>query len=356
MTIEDDYHEEMTLIDGMLKAVFQGIYKQYRTELELIKRRFPHKDLVWLEKTPIINFAEGIQLLLDSGWTDDGKSPSLHEDLSTRREIQLGKLVKEKYHTDYYILDKFPTSACPFYTKLDPNDNQVTNSFDIFLRGQEIVTGGERIHDPTILERRRHDLGVSTHGMEDYLETFEYGVPPHAGWGIGLERLVMPLLDLGNIRFASMFPRDPKSLPPTTLQFELRHPEASTSPPPWKQPVAYATRRPSVPGGKADHEPQYQPLKKLIVNYGDASNTSWLDDRYKVWRHAPTGAAVGYVPSAHDQFAIIVGNLLCASHQYSRVINDFTRWSKKRRNSDRSGSLSVKKSNRSLAEDTAGVL
>jgi aspartyl-tRNA synthetase len=69
-------------------------------------------------------------------------------------------------------------------------------------------------------------------------------------------------------------------------------------------------------------------LEKLIANYGDASNTSWLDERYRVWRHPPTGAAIGYVPSRHDKFAIIVGNPLCASHQYSRVIHDFLRWLK----------------------------
>ena len=328
MTIQEDYHEAMDLIDEMLKGMFKEIYERYRTELELIKRRFPHEDLVWLDKTPVIPFTEGIQLLLDSGWTDDGKPPSPHKDLSTRAEIQLGKLVKEKYHTDYYILDKFPTSARPFYTRLDPNNNQITNSFDIFLRGQEIVSGSQRIHEPHLLQKRMQDLGISTTGMEDYLETFEYGVPPHAGCGIGLERLVMLLLNLGNIRFASLFPRDPKSLPSQPFAFELRHPEASTSPPPWKQPVAYATRRPSIPGGK-DHEYEFQSIENLIANYGDASNTSWLDDRYKVWRHSPTGAAIGYVPSANSKFAIVVGNPLCASHQYSRVINDFLQWLKK---------------------------
>ena len=326
MTIQKDYHEAVNLIDEMLKRMFKEIYERYRTELEIIKRRFPHEDLVWLDKTPVIPFAEGIQLLLDSGWTDEGKAPSRYKDLSTRAEIQLGKLVKEKYHTDYYILDKFPTSARPFYTKLDPDDSQITNSFDIFLRGQEIVSGSQRIHEPHVLKKRMRDLGISTNGMEDYLETFEYGVPPHAGCGIGLERLVMLLLNLGNIRFSSLFPRDPKSLPARTLPLELRHPEASTSPPPWKHPVPYATRRPSIPG--KDHEYELQSIEKLIANYGDASNTSWLDDRYQVWRHRQTGAAIGYVPSADSKFAIIVGNPLCASHQYSRVVNDFLQWLK----------------------------
>jgi len=165
MTIQKDYHEAVNLIDEMLKRMFKEIYERYRTELEIIKRRFPHEDLVWLDKTPVIPFAEGIQLLLDSGWTDEGKAPSRYKDLSTRAEIQLGKLVKDKYHTDYYILDKFPTCARPFYTKLDPDDSQITNSFDIFLRGQEIASGSQRIHEPHVLKKRMRDLGISTKGI-----------------------------------------------------------------------------------------------------------------------------------------------------------------------------------------------
>jgi len=107
---------------------------------------------------------------------------------------------------------------------LDADNSQVTNSFDIFLRGQEIVTGGQRIHNAHTLESRMNELGASTNGMEEYLDAFEYGVPPHAGCGIGLERLVMLLLNLGNICFASLFPRDPKSLPERPLQLELPAP------------------------------------------------------------------------------------------------------------------------------------
>jgi ergosteryl-3beta-O-L-aspartate synthase len=134
----------------------------------------------------------------------------------------------------------------------------------------------------------------------------------------------MLLLNLGNIRFASLFPRDPKSFPEKPRQLALRHEEASTSPPPWK--LKHSARRQGGQQHREEHE--YQPLEKLIANYGDASNTSWLDERYKVWRHEPTGAAIGYVLSKHDRFAIIVGNPLCACHQYSRVIHDFLRWLK----------------------------
>jgi ergosteryl-3beta-O-L-aspartate synthase len=188
MTLRNSYYEAMDVIDEMLKAVFKGVYENHRVELEIIKRRFPHEDLVWLDKTLRIPFADAIQLLVDSGWTQDGKPPSANEDLSTPAEVRLGELVKQKYHTDYYILDKFPSSARPFYTMLDAENPKVSNSFDIFLRGQEIVTGGQRIHDAEELEDRMKELGVPAAGMEEYLQGFEYGAPPHAGCGIGLEQ------------------------------------------------------------------------------------------------------------------------------------------------------------------------
>ena len=81
-----------------------------------------------------------------------GKPPSPLEDLHTRDEIRLGELVKEEYHTDYYMLDKFPTSARPLCTMPDPDDPRYTNLFDVFLHGQEILTSDRRIHDARMLE------------------------------------------------------------------------------------------------------------------------------------------------------------------------------------------------------------
>lgn len=197
MAIDEHYHEALQLIDDMLKHIWKGIYRRFGRELEVIKRQFPHEDLIWLDETPRIPFSEGVRLLRDSGWTgDDGNPPSEYEDLSTRAEIRLGQLVKEKFHTDYYILDKFPVSARPFYTMPDPDNNKITNSFDIFLRGQEIISGGQRIHDAKMLENQMAEQGVKREGMEDYLEGFRWGGPPHAGCGIGLERLVMLFLNL----------------------------------------------------------------------------------------------------------------------------------------------------------------
>ena len=310
MAINSDYHEAMDIIDNMMKSIFKGVYERFRREIEVIKTRFPHDDLVWLDQTPIFTFKEAVGLLNASGWTDDqGKPASEYEDLSTRAEIQLGQVIKQKFKTDYYIIDKFPASARPFYTHLDPNDERVTNSFDIFLRGQEITTGGQRIHDPEVLKERMRKAGIEPNGMQEYLQGFEWGVLPHAGCGIGLERLLFLMLDLGDIRNASLFPRDPKSLPEhTEAAMSLPHPEADT--------IRYAHAYDS-----GDRELEMPTVEKLIANYGDATNTSWLDDRYKVWRHEETGAAVGYAEDSG--YALVMGNPLCDSRQYQIVIRAF---------------------------------
>ncbi|KAI1800521.1 aspartyl-tRNA synthetase [Daldinia bambusicola] len=315
MMIQKDYHEAMDVIDEMLKTIFKGVYARYRKELDNIKTRFPHEDLVWLDQTPRLTFKEGVQLLNSSGWTDDdGKPASENEDLGTRAEIRLGQLVKEKYGTDYFILDKFPASARPFYTHLDPNDETITNSFDIFLRGQEITTGGQRINNPRILAERMKKAGVDPAGMEEYMQAFEWGAPPHAGCGIGLERVLFLLLNLGDVRNATLFPRDPKSLPAKKPDHngKVPFPEADT--------IRYAFE------GEHDHV-HLPDLDKLIVNYGDATNTSWLDERYKVWRDVETGAAVGY--AEENGYAMIMGNPLCDPRQYPIVISSFLKYLKK---------------------------
>ncbi|KNG44146.1 aspartyl-trna synthetase [Stemphylium lycopersici] len=319
MQIDEHYHEVLRVLDRTFKAIFKGIYERFRPEIEVIKKHFPHDDLVWLDETPIIPFAEGIRMLNASGWRDDdGNELDENEDLGTRDEVQLGRVIKEKLGTDYYILDKFPASARPFYAMNDPNNPALTNSFDIFCRGQEILSGGQRIHDADMLLDKMRKLKVDPSSMEDYIQGFQWGAPPHGGGGIGLERILMLMMGLGNIRHASMFPRDPKSLPEKPVVKQLRHPEASTMHPPWEgQDRAVA---------KID----LQPIEKLIANYGDATNTSWLEPRTEIWRDDSTGAAVGFVPQ--DGFAITVGDPLCHESQYLKTMAAYLKYIKKERN------------------------
>ncbi|KAJ5925583.1 hypothetical protein N7454_008222 [Penicillium verhagenii] len=317
MAIEEHYHEMLETIDATIKNILKGVYTKYRREIDIVKHQFPSEDVKWLETTPVIRFADGIKMLNDSGWRDEnGKELPLDEDLATRDEIHLGQLIKEKYDTDYYILDKFPRGARPFYTMPDPEDDKYTNSFDMFVRGQEIVSGGQRIHDPHMLENNMRAVGINPDDMEEYLEAFRWGAPPHAGAGVGLERLLMLILQVGNIRLTSMFHRDPKSLPAKPAVQTLRHPEASTLDPVWLR--EHHRRIASGPE-------ELPPLEKIVANYGDATSTSWFDERYKIWRDMGTGAAVAYVPSTSN-FVIVPGNPACDSSQYTRTITQFLQW------------------------------
>jgi nondiscriminating aspartyl-tRNA synthetase len=293
MAIDKSYHEVIYVLDDFLKAVFEAVYSM--PEIEILQKRWPSSEFKWLEETLILDFRDGLQML-----RDDGREVA-EEDLSTPDEIRLGQLVREKYGTDYYVLDRFPANARPFYTHKDPEDRNWTRSFDIFIRGQEICSGGQRIHDAEELRTNLLANNMSEEGMEDYMTAFDLGAPPHAGAGLGLERIVTWMLEVGDVRYASLFHRDPKSLP--ERRPGLPHPEADTTKP---------------------HPNDAMPaLEKLIANYGDASNTSWLDDRFEVWRH-PTGAAVGYVKQ--EKFAMITGDPLCDKSQYSDVLNAFVKF------------------------------
>ena len=319
MALEEHYWEALDVIDEVLKTIFKGIYTKYRREVEVIKEQFPSEDLIWLEETPRIPFKDAIKLINDSGWlNEDGEQLSPLEDLGTRDEIRLGELIKEKYKTDYYILDKFPRSARPFYSMPDPEDPHYTNAFDIFVRGQEIISGSQRIHDPQMLEDNMRLVGIDPADMAEYVEGFKWGCPPHAGIGVGLERLVMLLLKLGNIRLASLFHRDPRSFPPKPVVEKLPHPDSDTLHPLWVRE-----------GGRGVPVDQrtMPDLYELVANYGDATSTSWGDERYKIWRDTTTGAAVSYVPEG--TYAILPGDPLCHPSQYYSVVSRFLSWLKK---------------------------
>ena len=135
--------------------------------------------------------------------------------IATLKELALGKVVKEKYGTDFFMLDKYPMEVRPFYTMPDPDDPKYSNSYDIFIRGQEICSGAQRCHDPDLVTDLLKQKGIEPgEGLESYVDSFRHGVFPHAGAGIGLERVVFLYLGLDNVRKASMFPRDPNRCSP----------------------------------------------------------------------------------------------------------------------------------------------
>ena len=115
---------------------------------------------------------------------------------------------------DFYFIVKFPSSLRAFYTMPDSENARLSNSFDLQFRGLELTSGAQRVHDPQMLRERLREKGLNPDDFAFYLNAFRYGMPPHAGWAIGLERLVMILLGLQNIREATLFPRDRTRITP----------------------------------------------------------------------------------------------------------------------------------------------
>lgn len=158
----------------------------------------------------------GQKLLREEG-PEEYRNVSDDEDMSTPQEKALGAIVRKKFNTDFYVLDKFPEGARPFYAKLDDANPNVTNAFDFFLRGQEILSGGQRINDPEELEARIVQKGVDpkSGGIKEYVDVFrQAGVPAHGGGGIGLDRVVAWFLNLPSVHLAAYYPRTPKRLLP----------------------------------------------------------------------------------------------------------------------------------------------
>jgi aspartyl-tRNA synthetase len=89
--------------------------------------------------------------------------------------------VREKFNTDFYIMDKYPLSARPFYTMPDPDNPKLSNSYDLFIRGQEIVSGAQRVHDVDLLLERATAMGVPIASIQSYVDAFKHGALPHAG-------------------------------------------------------------------------------------------------------------------------------------------------------------------------------
>uniref|UniRef100_A0A4X1SYR6 Aspartate--tRNA ligase, cytoplasmic n=1 Tax=Sus scrofa TaxID=9823 RepID=A0A4X1SYR6_PIG len=209
MVFNYHYHEVVEEIADTLVQIFKGLQERFQTEIQMVNKQFPCEPFKFLEPTLRLEYCEALAMLREAG-IEMGDE----EDLSTPNEKLLGRLVKEKYDTDFYILDKYPLAVRPFYTMPDPRNPKQSNSYDMFMRGEEILSGAQRIHDPQLLTERALHHGIDLEKIKAYIDSFRFGAPPHAGGGIGLERVTMLFLGLHNVRQTSMFPRDPKRLTP----------------------------------------------------------------------------------------------------------------------------------------------
>ncbi|CAI2361444.1 unnamed protein product [Moneuplotes crassus] len=209
MSFDDHYFEVVDLISEMFGYIFERLNEKYRREIDAVQQQYPFKEFIFKPNVPKIKFTDACEILKKAGFHQDPL-----KDLGTENEEKLGKIVKKKYKTDFFIVYNYPAEARPFYSMINPNDPEYTNSYDFFMRGQEILSGAQRIHDPEMLAERAIVKGIQPETIQDYIDCFKYGAYPHAGGGIGLERVLKLFLGIHNIRKCSMFPRDPKRLTP----------------------------------------------------------------------------------------------------------------------------------------------
>ncbi|KAK4422412.1 Aspartate--tRNA ligase 2, cytoplasmic [Sesamum alatum] len=209
MEIKEHYSEVMDIVDRLFVTMFDGLNEKCSKELEAINRQYPFEKLKYLRKTLRLTFEEGVQMLKEAGVEIDPFG-----DLNTESERKLGQLVLEKYGTEFYILHRYPLAVRPFYTMPCHDNPKYSNSFDVFIRGEEIISGAQRVHVPELLTERAQAVGIDVKTISTYIDSFRYGAPPHGGFGVGLERVVMLFCALNNIRKTSLFPRDPQRITP----------------------------------------------------------------------------------------------------------------------------------------------
>jgi len=140
---------------------------------------------------------------------EKGSKISWGEDIPTVAYRTLGEL-----HPYFYFIVNWPTSMKPFYIKPRDDKPEISEGFDLMWHWIEIASGGTRVHDKEVLAKRMREQGLSPESFSYHLKAFDYGMPPHAGWAIGLERLVMMLTGRKNIREVILFPRDRFRLTP----------------------------------------------------------------------------------------------------------------------------------------------
>lgn len=201
----DGFEDIMAMETGYLQYTMELLKREYSEELRILEIELPKT-----EEIPAVRFDE-IKRAVSEAYGRKIRSPY---DLEPEEETLISRYAKEKWDADFVFVTHYPSKKRPFYAMDDPDDPTFTLSFDLLFRGMEITTGGQRIHDYHSLLGKMEKRGMTEEGMEQYLSAFKYGMPPHGGLGIGLERLTMKLTGEDNVREATLFPRDMSRLEP----------------------------------------------------------------------------------------------------------------------------------------------
>ena len=202
----ENHFTVMGVLRNLLDHIFTTLQSQYSAELALVGANLPTVPAT----IPHLHFSEAKELVYQLHGVDERNEP----DLSPQEERWLGAWAQSEHGSDFLFVTGYPMSKRPFYTHPDPARPAYSNSFDLLFRGIELVTGGQRLHRYEDYLAALAARKLSTEPFVGYLEAFRYGMPPHGGLAIGLERLLMQLTGATNLRETTLFPRDLSRLTP----------------------------------------------------------------------------------------------------------------------------------------------
>lgn len=194
------YEELMEVAEALFRGIFKEVEERCQAELKLYQASIP----LMSKEIPRLKMREAQEIIFKRTGVDHRQEP----DLAPEDEKEICRWALEEKGSELVFITHYPTSKRPFYAYPDPEDPDYTLSFDMLGRGVEWVTGGQRIHDYDFLVKRIKERGNDPKDFDLYLQAFKFGMPPEGGFALGAERITMHILGLGNIREASLFPRD----------------------------------------------------------------------------------------------------------------------------------------------------
>jgi nondiscriminating aspartyl-tRNA synthetase len=216
----ESYKDITSTLNLVLKRMFEIINKEGEKHLQLLQA----ESVTVSDEIPYIKLAEAKAKIKEKYDYDIPQNT----DIDPEGERLISRYAKEEFGSDFIFVTHYPWDHRPFYTMPAnsapasdesgvPTENVgkgETYGFDLLFRGVELVTGSQRIHDYNLLVENMKKKGIKSEGLEFYLDTFKYAMPPHGGWAIGLERLVQHTVGLASVKEATLFPRDVKRLSP----------------------------------------------------------------------------------------------------------------------------------------------
>ncbi len=197
-----DHQDIMVILTGLMKYISKKIQTDCQEELKILYIDLPKVSDG--ELFPYMKLREAQELIKEK----TGVDKTNESDLEPEDERWLCEYAAKELNSDFIFITHYPVAKRPFYTYEDENDPGFTKSFDLLFRGVEITTGGQRVHDVTTLTEKIKAKGLLPERFNFYLQAFRHGIPPHGGWGMGLERLTQKFCGVKSVKEATLFPRD----------------------------------------------------------------------------------------------------------------------------------------------------